>query len=181
MGSQFVSQLKPPQPAKLVIGFFLKNKELVVPVIEDLIGRMGDVDIISPWIPFDQTRYYRKEMGSPLFRRIFAFQTLIEQSDLPDIKYATNAIEEKYRQDKRRSVNIDPGYLLYERFVLATGKNFSHRIYIGRKIYADLTLVFRKGKFRSLPWTYPDYAGAPIQTFLLKVRDKYAFDLKSQS
>ncbi|MCK7503940.1 MAG: DUF4416 family protein [Desulfobacterales bacterium] len=29
------------------------------------------------------------------------------------------------------AVNIDPGYLLLERFVLATGKNYSHRIYIG--------------------------------------------------
>jgi hypothetical protein len=173
-----VSQLKPPQPAKLVIGFFLQNKDLAVPVIEDLIQRMGDVDIISSWFPFDQTSYYQEEMGSPLFRRILAFQTLIKQSVLPDVKHITNAIEQKYMQDSRRLVNIDPGYLLFERFVLATGKNFSHRIYIGRKIYADLTLVYRKGKFRSLPWTYPDYAGSAIQTFLLKVRDKYASDLK---
>ena len=173
-----MSQLKPPQPAKLVIGFFLKNKDLVVPVIEDLIESIGDVDIVSSWIPFDQTSYYQEEMGAPLFRRILAFQRLIDQSDLPTIKHTTNAIEEKYRQDNRRLVNIDPGYLLFERFVLATGKNFSHRIYIGRKIYADLTLVYRKGKFRSLPWTYPDYAGAQIQTFLLKVRDKYASDLR---
>ena len=39
--------------------------------------------------------------------------------------------------------------MLLERFVLATGKNFAHRIYIGKEIYADLTLIFRKGRFES--------------------------------
>ena len=75
-------------------------------------------------------------------------------------------------------VNIDPGYLLHERFVLATGKNYSHRIYIGKGIYADLTLMYTKGKFEPLPWTYPDYASENIIDFLEKVRKKYGVDIK---
>jgi hypothetical protein len=75
-------------------------------------------------------------------------------------------------------VNIDPGYLLLERFVLATGKNYAHRIYIGQNIYADLTLTYAKGGFQTLPWTYPDYASPEIRDFLLQVRYKYSMDLK---
>jgi hypothetical protein len=63
--------------------------------------------------------------------------------------------------------------------VLASGKNFSHRIYIGQHIYADLTLIFRKGAFETLPWTYPDYADQPIRSFLERARKKYAVDLNA--
>jgi hypothetical protein len=69
---------------------------------------------------------------------------------------------------------------LLERFVLATGKNFSHRIYLGQGIYADLTLIYRHGEFQALPWTYPDYADQPLRRFLLSVRGKYARDLKAE-
>ena len=168
----------PPKPAKLVIGFFLREKSLGIPVVENLIQRFGDVDIVSEWMPFDQTAYYEPEMGSPLYRRMLAFETLVQQSELSQAKRITNQIEKQYTDNGKRGVNIDPGYLLLERFVLATGKNFAHRIYIGKKIYADLTLVFRKGRFESLPWSFPDYAGDRIQTFLTRVREKYAHDLK---
>ena len=173
-----MSQPRPPQPAKLIIGFFLKEKTLGPAVIEKLTGRFGDMDIVSEWMPFDQTTYYEPEMGAPLFRRMMAFETLVHQGELAKIKCTTNAIEKAFADHGGRAVNIDPGYLLLERLVLATGKNFSHRIYIGESIYADLTLVYRKGRFESLPWTFPDYAGQRIQTFLKRVRAKYAMDLK---
>ena len=173
-----MSQPNPPKPAKLVIGIFLREKTLGTPVAETLIERFGDVDIVSEWMPFDQTTYYEPEMGAPLYRRMMAFETLIRQSELPSIKLFTNGIEKQYADNGKRVVNIDPGYLLLERLVLATGKNFSHRIYIGKGIYADLTLVFRRGRFESLPWTFPDYAGNRIQAFLTRVRKKYAMDLK---
>ena len=80
----------------------------------------------------------------------------------------------------RRNVNIDPGYLLLSRFVLATGKDFSHRIYIGRGIYAEVTLMFKKGEFHTLAWTYPDYASAEMTDFLLSVRRGYVADLKKR-
>ena len=78
-------------------------------------------------------------------------------------------------------VNLDPGYMLHERFVLASGKNFSHRIYVGRRIYADLTLIYTKGRFQTLPWTYPDYTEQNMLTYLEQVRKKYVADLKQTS
>ena len=91
----------------------------------------------------------------------------------------TNQIEQTFAQGARRRINIDPGYLLMERFVLATGKNFSHRIYIGDGIYADLTLMYQKGSFQTLPWTYPDYAAPEMHAFLMQVRRHYAADLRA--
>lgn len=167
-----------PKPAKLVISVFMRDKSFIEPVAGDLVDRFGTTDLLSAWFPFDYTDYYHEEMGEPLFRRVFSFTQLIEQNMLAGIKNFTNRIEEKYFQNGMRAVNIDPGYLLLERFVLATGKNYSHRIYIGGGIYADLTLIYQKGGYRKLPWTYPDYAAENMTMFLLKVRSKYAYDLK---
>lgn len=168
-----------PKPGKLVVGLLMKDKTLFESLAVELESLFGSPDMVSSWMSFDYTTYYEPEFGSPLFRRLLAFQTLIDQQDLATIKVATNRLEDSYSQNQRRRVNIDPGYLLYERFVLASGKNFSHRIYIGHCIYADLTLIYRQGAFESLPWTYPDYADKPILGFLKQARNKYAFDLKT--
>jgi hypothetical protein len=146
-------------------------------VAEALAQRFGAVDLVSPWMTFDFTDYYTKEMGQPLYRRILAFTDMIEQDDLPGIKMITNGLEAQWSKDGLRGVNIDPGYLVASRFVLASGKDFSHRIYIGQGIYADLTLIFTKEQFKPLPWTYPDYQSDPVQQFLLKVRKKYLYDI----
>lgn len=146
-------------------------------MVKALVDRYGAVDMASSWLPFNYTIYYNDEMGTPLFRRLVAFKQLIHQMSLADIKLFTNDLEHEHSINGKRVVNIDPGYLLHERFVLATGKNFSHRIHIGKGIYADLTLMYTKGEFEPLPWTYPDYASENIKTFLKQVRKKYVIDL----
>lgn len=174
-----MSQPQPPHLAKLVIGLLMRQQELITPVAGDLTARFGVIDMVSSWLDFTYTHYYAAEMGAPLFRRMLVFKELIRQRDLAAIKQQTNAIERRYGRDGRRSVNIDPGYLLRERFVLATGKNFCHRIYIGKGIYADLTLIYRKGAFEPLAWTYPDYADRTMRDYLKQVRNKYVEDLKA--
>jgi len=172
-----MSTPRPPQPAKLVVGFLLKDKKRLPVLAAELEERFGPVTLVSPWMPFSYTAYYETEMGAPLFRRVLAFRDLMAQDGLARIKRATNAIEQAHMVEGQRCVNIDPGYLLLARFVLATGKNFSHRIYIGEGIYAELTLIFERGAFRPLPWTYPDYADRPLRDFLQRVRSQYAGDL----
>lgn len=169
----------PPDPARLVTGVYTSDKELFEPVLSELEELFGKTDTVSNWMAFDRTDYYEKEMGSPLFRRMISFETLVEQEALADIKLATNAIEKKYTAEGKRKVNIDPGYMLLSRFILATGKDFSHRIYIGKGIYGDLTLIYHKGGFTFLPWTYPDYREEAMTSYLLEVRDKYAVDFKA--
>ena len=166
-----------PKPAKLIIGLIMKDRALFEPLSAELVNGFGSVDLVSSWMPFDYTTYYQPEMGAPLYRRLLTFKKLIDQGKLPEIKLTTNRLEHSFSRNGKRRVNIDPGYLLYERFVLASGKNFSHRIYIGRGIYADLTLIYQRGNFEKLPWTYPDYADEPMAAFLRQVRRKYAVDV----
>jgi uncharacterized protein DUF4416 len=173
-----MSHPQAPKSAKLIIGIFLNKRELFDNLVQQLCDSYGPVDGVSPWLPFDFTSYYGREMGTGLERRMVAFENLIQQTELSDIKLFTNQLEAEYTIDGKRQVNIDPGYLLLERFVLATGKNFAHRIYLDKGIYADLTLIFTKGCFQTLPWTYPDYAQDDIQQFLLQIRQKYFYDLK---
>lgn len=174
-----MSHPQPPHLAKLVIGLFMRQREAIAAVAGDLKACFGAIDMVSPWFDFTYTPYYAPEMGTPLFRRMLVFKDLIRQRDLADIKQQTNAVEHRYGRAGRRSVNIDPAYLLRERFVLATGKNFAHRIYIGKGIYADLTLIYRKGAFEPLAWTYPDYADRSMRDYLEQVRRKYIEDLKA--
>jgi len=175
-----MSNPKAPDPAKLVISVFMREKQIFDEIFDELEDIAGPCDIISKWLDFDFTDYYYKEMGSPLYRRMIAFKPLIEQEMLASIKIRTNVLENLSSAQGNRQVNIDPGYLLSSRFILATGKDYSHRIYIGQQIYADLTLMYTKQGFKTLEWTYPDYASNQVLEFLGKVRNKYLLDVKER-
>ncbi len=176
-----MSKPKQPDPAMLVISCLMKDKRLIKEVFPFLEKEFGPVDMISRWFDFPYTGYYEKEMGSPLFRKVVVFKSLIHQEDLARIKEKTNAAEQGSSIGGKRRINLDPGYLLSSRFILATGKDYAHRIYIGRRIYADLALMYVKNQgFRALEWTYPDYASPEMTGFLTKVRNKYRLDLKAE-
>jgi hypothetical protein len=171
---------KKPQPGKLIVGLFLKEREIIKSVAENLAANFGQPDAVSPWLSFHHTDYYDREMGRPLSRRLLSFGGLIAQDRLAEIKLLTNSIEEDFTFGGNRRVNIDPGYLLAERFVLATGKNYAHRIYLRDGIYADLTLIYQGGKFCPLHWTYPDYTEGEILTFLGSAREKYLWQIRQR-
>jgi len=77
-------------------------------------------------------------------------------------------------------VNIDPGYVAGPKFVLLTGKDYSHRLYLGEGIYGEVTLMVRQGRFAPLPWTYPDYASQPLLGILESLRKRYLWQLRQQ-
>lgn len=142
--------------------------------LEDL---LGPVDYESEHIPFTQTSYYDRELGTPITRRILSFARPLAMNRLAHVKLATNMLETDWTRDGRRLFNLDPGYITQERLVLATGKNFSHRVYLEDGIWADLTLIYHKGDWFDLPWTFPDYATQEIKAHLTQLRDKYKQDL----
>lgn len=168
-----------PQKAKLVMAVIINGKENFDELLTLLAQKFGDTELLSPWYDFDFTTYYEPEMGGPLYRRFIVYKDLINQETLPDIKLYTNRIEDSFLNvDGKRRVNLDPGYLTLERFILATGKNFTHRVYLRDGIFADLTLLYTKGAFQVLPWTFPDYATETIREFLAQVRGLYYQELK---
>lgn len=158
---------------KLVSSLFSPEEDLIEKVIDQMQGDFGSVDRVSEKLKFDRTKYYAREMGWPLFRRFVSFSRLILPEELPEIKVLTNSIEDGHAAEGKRRINIDPGYLSLERLVLATGKNYIHRIYLNRGIYADLTLVFHAGTFMPLAWTYLDYADEGVIGFFNTVRATY--------
>lgn len=163
---------------KLITSIFSPRKELVDKVIKELEGKFGPRDWTSPEMFFDRTKYYQREMGWPLHRRFITFRDLIRPEEIVDIKLATNDIERQYLIDGNREVNIDPGYISLERLILATGKNYTHRVYLSKGIYADLTLIFNKGGFRTLEWTYRDYSEPETIGFLNELRERYKRQLR---
>lgn len=163
---------------KLISSLFSSEEDLIEKVIKQMEGSFGPVDWVSEKLAFDRTRYYAKEMGWPLWRRFISFSNLILPETLVDIKLATNTIENGHLVDRTRKINIDPGYISLERLILASGKNYIHRIYLREGIYADLALVFHAGTFKPLPWTYPDYADEKIIGYFNMIRNAYLQHLR---
>lgn len=173
-----MSHPKAPLPVKPVLSMILTREDLCQPVAVHLQDYFGALDLVGPWRPFTATDYYAREMGSPLKRRLVAFLHLADPAGLPDWKGLTNEIEQKFSLGGRRLINLDPGYVTRERLVLATGKNYTHRLYLNQGIYGDLTLVFAQGNFQPLSWSYPDYAHGELPALLALVRKKYLWQLK---
>ena len=173
-----MSKLKKPKPVKLIMSIIFKEKEILNAVMQELSSIFGQMDFASEILPFNFTDYYCKEMGKPLKRQFISFLKLISPETLPEIKHETNKVELKYSKEEKRQANIDPGYITAERLVLATGKNFTHRIYLKDGVYADLTLIYQNKDFRPLSWTYPDYASPGIREIFKQIREKYLSQLK---
>lgn len=171
--------MRPRQPdkVKLVVSLFTGERSLFGEALEKLQNRFGRIDFLSELLDFSSTDYYAQEFGGGLKRRVASFEPLMELEDLPAVKAITNGLEAEYLKGGRRLINIDPGYIALEKFVLASCKNFSHRIYIGGGVHADLTMIYRGRAFASLPWTYPDYDEAGMKSILKQIRRRYALHL----
>jgi hypothetical protein len=161
-----------------LVGLLFSDATLQQPVLEALCNRFGPLDLVTEARPFTHTTYYHREMGPGLLRQMCSFLDPVPAEDLADIKLATNALEQRFMRADRRLANIDPGLLSEERLVLATGKNYTHRIYLRCGIYADLTLIYVKGAYQPLPWTYPDYREPYLLHLLafLRLKLKYQHD-----
>lgn len=153
-----------PEPCKLIAGLLLSEGVPAEGVQGDLAAVFGRIDHVSQPVPWDYTAYYEAEMGPGLRRQFVSFAEPVPRDRLADLKIQTNEMERNWIESGRRRVNVDPGLLSLSSLVLASTKDHAHRIYLRDGIYAEVTLVYREGRFRQLPWTYPDYAEA-VETF----------------
>jgi len=178
-----VSIPREPTPGKLVLSVLAASDwwEISWPGYRsELLKRYGPIDYESPPLPFDHTAYYDEELGVPLARRILGFARLVPLDGLVAVKLATNDDERAHARPANnapngaRRVNLDPGLITLERLVLASGKNFTHRVYLGRGIWADLTMIYnKKSGWVVLPWTFPDYATEDMKRRLTELRVLY--------
>ena len=172
-----------PKPVKLFVGILSCNKNLLAEVESLLVKRFGKVDIKSEIIPFNFTDYYNKEMGANISRQFICFKKLINPEELSAIKIWTNKLEDEMRSNGKpdvvRPINLDPGYLTHCNLILASAKDYYHRIYLQNGIYAEVTLFYQHDVFKNLPWTYPDFQTEEYKSFFIKVRTLYAKDISN--
>jgi hypothetical protein len=157
-------------PEKLVVAVLSSEPELGGKLLERLEQLFGPSDWASPQLPFTYTHYYDREMGGPITRYFLSFRELVDPQRLARIKQTTNRLEEELRYEGRRCVNLDPGLLSLSRFILASTKPSAHRVALAEGIYAEITLIFERGSFRPVEWTYPDYRSPEYLEILNRIR-----------
>jgi hypothetical protein len=172
-----------PDPVLLVVATFSRHEEALAWARQRLEALYGPVALGGEPYPFDHTTYYEPAMGSGLHKQLLAFDRLAAPDCLAAVKLQTNALEAELARQGRfpeaRPLNLDPGGLTLGKFLLATTKDQAHRVYLGRGIFAEVTLRFEAGAFTPCPWTYADYREPAVLAFLKEARTFYRSRLAS--
>ncbi len=170
-----MGETKNTSPVQLFCGIIFAPQTPLEEIRAGLQASLGAIDFESSVFPFNFTDYYKPEMGGGLKRIFFAFDRLVPPDDIVYIKNKTNELEKQYiRHGARgRTVNLDPGYITLAKMVLATTKDYNHRIYLRDGIFAEITLNFKKPSFEPYPWTYPDYQTPEYIDFFNTLRERY--------
>ncbi len=138
-----------------------------LPFLKELFGEIFcKTDVFA----FDHTDYYSKEFGAGLVKFFVAHKRKIQPDKIVEMKLKAVELEDKFKVDGKRRLNVDPGYVAIEKVVAASTKNFTHRIYLGRGIYGDLQLSRRGERYEPHPWTFYDYKRDDVLEFFEKVR-----------
>ncbi len=162
-----------PIPVKLICGILYSDDLLLEAAFRALSEQFSRIDYTSPVYPFNVTDYYVPEMGAPIWRLFCSFRDLVNPGTLAGIKIACNRIEEDLAVAGQRKVNLDPGYMDWDKMVLASAKYNAHKIYLDQGIYADLTLRYERGVYHPAPYAFPDFKSGQYNEAFLRIRAKY--------
>jgi hypothetical protein len=174
-----VPETRPFQPHKLIVPGLAGPECSPASLVSRIADLFGPIDSQYGPVPFTFTDYYDEELGVPVTRILCSIRGLVDPSALAGLKQrAIDAEAHCARPDGRRTINLDPGLLSLSRLILATTKASGHRIPLTDGIHAEITLLFRHGRYEPLPWTYPDFQSDPYQEWLLAVRGQYAAQLR---
>jgi len=170
-----MASVVPHRPVLRLLAVFSRYPEAIDWAREIAEGAWGNIALQSPLFDHRETNYYEQAMGPDLKKTFFAFESLADPAGLAAWKETTNRWEADYQQlgwhSETRPLNLDPGYLTEAKLILASTKDRDHRIYLDHGIYAENTLYFHHGAWRSRPWTYPDYQRADYHQFFTECRE----------
>ena len=173
-----------PAPVLLLLAAFSRHEAALAWARQRAAAAWGPVALESPLFPFHETQYYEPSMGSGLGKRFLAFARPADPAALVDWKLATNAWEGEYARTaghpEPRPLNLDPGYLTLGKLVLASTKDFAHRIYLGRGIYAEITLYYKGRGWQHHAWTFADYRRPEYQQFFSECREHLHRELRKE-
>jgi len=167
--------MKPIEPdrVKLFIGILHSEAKLLGKAVQLIEEKFGEIDYSSPDFSFNVSDYYKGEMGGTIFRKFISFTNLIDPCELVKIKIKTNEIEDLVAVNGKRKVNLDPGYMDFNKVILASAKYNGQKIYLDLGIYADPTLCFEKGNFNPYPYSFPDFKTGEYNETFLQIRALY--------
>lgn len=177
-------ELPEPMPVKLICGILACDGAALDAARQSLLDTLGAADCVSDIWPFDMTAYYESQAGPEILRQFVAFSELIDPGRLAAIKHTTNRLEQQLAatldRPWPRPVNFDPGLIEPSKLVLASTKNFAHRIYIGDRMYAEVTMTYVRGTWQTFAFTFPDFKSGRYDDFLSSVRQRLTEQLKSR-
>lgn len=162
-----------PDPVKLFIGVLYHEERSFEQALAAVQQEFGRMDFKSKAFEFTCTDYYRDELGWPIHRRFLSVAELTDPGELVCAKLTTNRIEDRLASAGKRTVNLDPGYMDYNKVVLASAKYNGQKIYLGRGIYADPTLWYERGTFVPYPFSFPDFKSKTYDETFLHIRALY--------
>ncbi|MCD4656378.1 MAG: DUF4416 family protein [Planctomycetes bacterium] len=168
---------KPVEHKKVIYfcGILASNLEALNAGAEQVIQLLGRNVLQTEPYEHKYTQYYDEEMGEYKLRKFIACLPLESPTKLREIKLRANDIEDmlasRLTLPFSRPVNLDPGYIDEPRIVLASCKDYNHRIAIGEGVYADLHLIFsRKQGYVGMDWSYMDYTDDTAKSFFMQCR-----------
>lgn len=172
------------EPVLFLLGAFSRRAPVLDWAQARAASHFGPIALASERFHFTETSYYEPTMGEGLLKCFWAFERPYDPQDLADAKHQTNAWEAELANRVRqgelfpseniaesRPLNLDPGYLTPAKLVLASTKDFAHRIYLRDGIFAEITLHFRRGAWLPHEFTFPDYRRPDYQAFFTRCRD----------
>jgi len=162
------------EPVKLFAAILYENSGLLDKAVELLMEKWGETDFISEPQPFNVTDYYEKEMGKSLKRVLVSFRTIGDASLLETWKRESISIE-NYLKDSNgnRAVNIDTGYIDFDKIVLASTKRGPYKIYLKDGMWADMVLHYEKGSYSPFIWSFADFKDGRYIKDCLHIRELY--------
>jgi hypothetical protein len=104
---------------------------------------------------------------------------MVPRDRLSDLKRICRKVEAGFADQVDdflfRTVNIDPGIMTPDNVIMASSQGHHYRVYLTAGVFAQIELIWSRGRFVRLPWTNPDFTHAEAVDFFERVRD--TFDL----
>ena len=142
--------------------------------VNKLSDYFGNFEHKGTFFPFDKTDYYKPEMGENLHRCVLSFEGLIEPENIGNYKNKSIELENSLKnKEGNRALNIDIGYMDFDKIVLPSTKRGPFKLYAGGGMWLDMVLTYAKGNFTPTSWAFADFKDNPYKKDLLLIREKF--------
>ncbi len=155
-----MARIQTPSQGRLIVSVIYNSLDGLADCLKLLERQFGRVQYETTEIECSDNGY-AEEMGRQLSRRFFSFEKLVDRDALPEMKANCHKVERQLGDQVDdytfRTVNVDPGILTAHNLVMSSHREFGHRVYLGKGVFAETSLIYARGRFTQLPWTNADF------------------------